>query len=797
MRISNRSALLLLACVLAVSTSHAESAKSLYHKGQQAEARQDFLAAYEAYKAAYDEKPADLRYRSSFERLRFQAAAVHVKHGQQLRQNGELEKALQEFQAAAQIDPSSFIAQQEIVRTRAQIASTTGQPNASQQQEPKRDDILRQRIEQAQGPVALAPINDLSINMHISGDSKTIYQTIGKLAGINILFDPDYVARQLPALELNGVTLQEALSIVSIQSGTFWRPVTPNTIFVAPNTQTKRKDLDQSVVKTFYLTNANSQTEFQDIANTLRTILDITRVQPIAAENAIVVRGTPDQVAAASKIVADLDKSRAEVVVDVAILQVSREKMRNLGFTPSLANGPIGIQLIPPGQTTTTNPNANNGQQSTATSNNGLTLNTFAHLNATDFAVSVPQAQLNALMSDSDTKLLENPEIRASDGQKASLKIGSRIPIATGSFQPGIGGVGINPLVNTQFQYLDVGVNIDVQPTVHLNGDVTLKVTMDISSQTNTVSIGGIEQPVISQRKIDHQIRLREGEVNLMGGIFEDQDQKNYNGIPGLGQIPVLKYIFGSQKIDHTQNEVVFVMIPHLVRDQDVTDLNLRPIDVGTGSGVELRVVPSRPGRGGQGESPTPQAPGQQPTSQPRAAAPSNAAATNPTPAAGGVQPPSPQSATAASAGQEAGAQPASQAVLRFDPASITTTNGGTFTVGVTMNGGTDVASVPIQITYDPKHLSVVKIDNGDFLTRDGQPVALVNRDDVNTGVLVASASRPPGAGGVTGQGTVFTVTLQAKQAGDTVLSITRPGARNSQQQPIQVLGSQMTVKVQ
>ena len=800
MRISNRSTLLLLACVLAVSTSHAESAKSLYHKGQQAEARQNYLEAYEAYKAAYDEKPTDLRYRSSFERMKFQAAAVHVKHGQQLRQNGELEKALQEFQMAAQIDPSSFIAQQEITRTKAQIAAATGQGNTSQL-EPKRDDILRQRIEQAQGPVGLAPINDLSINMHISGDSKTIYQTIGKLAGINILFDPDYVARQLPALELNGVTLQEALSIVSIQSGTFWRPVTPNTIFVAPNTQTKRKDLDQSVVKTFYLTNANSQTEFQDIANTLRTILDITRVQPIAAENALVVRGTPDQVALASKIVGDLDKSRAEVVVDVAILQVSREKMRNLGFTPSLANGPIGIQLIPPGQTTTTNPNTNNGQQSTTTSNNGLTLNTFAHLNATDFAVSVPQAQLNALFSDSDTKLLQNPEIRASDGQKASLKIGSRIPIATGSFQPGSGGVGINPLVNTQFQYLDVGVNIDVQPTVHLNGDVTLKVTMDISSQTNTVSIGGIDQPVISQRKIDHQIRLREGEVNLMGGIFEDQDQKNYTGIPGLGQIPILKYIFGSQKIDHLQNEVVFVLIPHLVRDQDVTDLNLRPIDVGTGTGVELRITPNRPGRGGQGEAPSPQ--GQLQQQQPRTAAPSSPAAQSnpaaaPAPTVGGVQAPPPQSvspATTPSAQQSVA--PSGQAVLRFDPASITTTNGGTFTVGVTMNGGADVASVPLQITYDPKHLSVVKIDNGDFLTKDGQPVALVNRDDVNTGVLVASASRPPGSGGVSGQGTVFTVTLQAKQPGDTVISITRPGARNSQQQPIQVLGSQMTVKVQ
>ncbi|HWC18475.1 MAG TPA: tetratricopeptide repeat protein, partial [Terriglobales bacterium] len=269
MRIAIRSALLLLVCALGVSTGAAESAKSLYHEGQRAEARQDYLAAYDAYKAAYDEKPTDLRFRSAFERLRFQAAAAHVKRGQQLRQNGDLQKALQEFQTAAQIDPSSFIAQQEITRTQAQISGASGQ---STTQEPKRDDLLRQRIEQAQGPVQLAPINDLSINMHISGDSKTIYQTIGKLAGINVLFDPDYVARQLPALELNGVTLQEALSVVSIQSGTFWRPVTPNTIFVAPNTQTKRKDLDQSVVKTFYLTNAASQTEFQDIANTLRTI---------------------------------------------------------------------------------------------------------------------------------------------------------------------------------------------------------------------------------------------------------------------------------------------------------------------------------------------------------------------------------------------------------------------------------------------------------------------------------------------------------------------------------------------
>lgn len=789
MRVSKRTVLVLLAFALVLPASADESAKSLYHKGQQAEARQNYEAAYEAYKAAYEKKPTDLLYRSGYERMRFQAAAIHVHKGQQLRQNGDLPRALAEFQKAAQIDPSSFIAQQEIVRTQQMISEAAG-PQSGAEPQKKKEDILRHRIESAQGPIELAPINDQAITLRISGDSRTVYQTIGKLAGINVLFDPDYVSRQLPVLELNGVTLQDALGLVAVQSNTFWRPVTPNTIFVAANTQQKRKDLDQSVVKTFYLSNASSQTEFQDVANTLRTILEITRVQPIAAENAIVVRGTPDQVALAEKIVNDLDKSRAEVIVDVAILQVSREKIRDLGLQPPTANGPIGIQLTTPNQAVSTNNNNGNGTNNNgvpttpSTNSNGLTLNTFKNLNATNFAVSIPQATLNLLMSDSNTKLLQNPQIRASDGQKATLKIGSRIPVATGSFQPGIGGVGINPLVNTQFQYLDVGVNIDIQPTVHLNGDITLKVTMDISSETNTVDIGGIQQPVIGQKKIEHQIRLKEGEVNMLGGLLEDSDAKNFSGIPGLGSIPILKYIFGHENIDRRQNEVVFVLIPHLVRDQEVTDLNTRAIDVGTANAIELRTAPARPARGSQGESPIPQQNG---APQAQIVAPQN-------PAAG-------LAAANSAAGQPSpstpNTPPPGAAALRFDPPTITTNAGGTFTVNVNMNGGSDIASVPLQITYDPKHLSVVKIDNGDFLTRDGEPVALVHRDDVNSGTLVASAARPPGTAGVSGQGTVFSVTFTAKEKGDTVLSITRPGARNSQQQSIPVLGSQMTVSVQ
>src|SRR5205085_4422289 len=200
-------------------------------------------------------------------------------------------------------------------------------------------------------------------------------------------------------------------------------------------------------------------------------------------------------------------------------------------------------------------------------------------------------------LNDNTVKIIQNPQIRALDGQKATLKIGDRVPVATGSFQPGIGGVGINPLVNTQFQYLDVGVNIDITPKVHQGGEVTLKIALDVSAVTSTTNIGGINQPVIGQRKIEHDIRLREGEVNLMGGILEDQQTKSLSGIPGLAQIPILHYLFAQSTTEHRENEIVFVLIPHIVRGIDLSDLNRRALDVGTASAIELhrasRVVPT------------------------------------------------------------------------------------------------------------------------------------------------------------------------------------------------------------
>jgi general secretion pathway protein D len=778
-RLTGVLALLLMVAVSAFA-SQDRQAKQLYDKGKNAEARQDYISAYNFYHQAYELKPTDLTYRSAYEYVRFLAAASYVHQGQLLEKAGKLQEALTDFEQALAIDPSSFIAQQESNKVRLMIQKTLN-PQATPPSTPESE--LDKRMEQATGPVELAPISQTPITLKLTEDSKTVYETIGRLAGVNVLFDPDYTSRRI-RVDLNGVTLQEALEITALESKTFWRPVTPNTIFVAADTAAKRKELEQSVIRTFYLSNLSQPNELQDMVNILRTLLDTQRLQQFPSQQAIVVRGTPDQIAMAGKLIEDLDKSRPEVVVEVAIMQVTRDKLRNLGINP-----PTSVSIVvqeSPGTTTTTTVNGNagnGGTVTTSTANTGqINLNSLAHLNATNFEVTIPQATANFLMSDSSSKLIQQPEIRASDGQKASLKIGERVPVATGSFQPGIGGVGINPLVNTQFNYIDVGVNIDITPHVHGTDEVTLKLAMDISAVDSYQNIGGIQQPVIGQRKIENEIRMKEGEVNILGGILEDTFTKSLTGIPGLASIPLFRYLFAEESKEVKTNEIVFILIPHIVRAQDIYASNTRAIDVGTANVISLHENPPNNNNG----QPNNNGPG---------------AMNNP------AQPKPPQAQPQSGMGQPASVQPTSaptpaasapmgSPIISFDPPTLDQAVGSTFTVNVNLAGGQNVYSVPLQLTYNPRVLQVLNVSNGPLLAQDGQTVALVNRDDSMAGILQVTASRPPGTSGITGDGSVFTITFQARAPGQATLSINRASLKNAAMQNMPASGSQAIVTV-
>jgi general secretion pathway protein D len=271
------------------------------------------------------------------------------------------------------------------------------------------------------------------------------------------------------------------------------------------------------------------------------------------------------------------------VVIDIAVMEINRDRINTIGTTVPTTDS---IALQAAGGATA-----------------GLVK--IGSLNGSNFVTSVPGASFTLLMSDSNTKILQKPQLRALDNEKATLKIGDRVPIATGSFGAAAGGTN-NLLVNTQFQYLDVGVNIDITPHIHSDHAVTLKMVLEISSVTGVENIGGINQPKIGQRRIEHETRLEDGEINLVGGILEDTETQSMSGYPWLTKIPILKYLFGQENKEHIENEIVFAITPHIVRAEEITDDNLRLIDVGTSNTIGLRYTEPKPTKP---NSPAPQEP--------------------------------------------------------------------------------------------------------------------------------------------------------------------------------------------
>jgi len=793
---------------LSSTALHAESAGSLYKHGQNAEAREDFDTAFNDYQKAYAAAPKDLRYKAAFYRIRVVASAQHVTKGRQLFQGGDLPGATVELLRAAEIDPGNEAAQQELAQVRLKQGVAAPASDVSVPVESSR----QMEMDSIGTPAQLRPVSNEPLTLHMTEDTKVIYQAIGKAAGVNVLFDPDYTSKRIQ-VDLNGVSLLDALRIVGTISSTFWRPVTSNTLFVAQNTRAKRTELDEQAVETFYLTNAWQQNDLNDVQQALRQVIANAKVYGVPSQNAIVVRGTPDELLLAQKLVDDLDKARPEVVVDIAVLEVSKNWERNLGISwPSSAGVALSTSTSSTSCTVGTTGCSSSG---TTTSSGTPTLYDLAHLKATDFQVTIGTATANMLLSDSHTKILQNPRIRCTDAQKATMKIGSRIPIATGSYGTGavgtggvssaLGGLGA---VNTQFQYIDVGVNIEMTPTVHYDHDVTLKMKIEVSSENGTSTISGVTEPIIAQKTSEQVIRLREGEASVLSGILNKTDTISWGGIPGLSSIPGLKYLFGSKDHTTTEDEIVFLLIPHIVRSQDLGPLNLRAIDTGVGTNIDLRhetapislppanSAPNNSAPASQRPGPRSQlgvVPGQSAEAAgPAALAQMRAAADGPPPglASGTVAPPMPATALAPNASQN----PGLRLSLGSQPAPIPV--GTAFQVPVTIDGGTDIAAVPMQITYDPAKLVLVNVNSGEFLSRDQQAVAVVHRDE-GPGLITLNVSRPPGAKGVNGAGVVCILGFQAKAAGETSVVITRPTALNSAQQSLPASGGRTSIQIQ
>jgi general secretion pathway protein D len=729
-----------------------------FNQGVKAETLQDYDSAFLYYQKAAKSDPYNASYKIKLNQARFEAGEFHIKKGLEHRKKGDLQGAAGEFQRALAIDPGSSIAEQELNKTVEMIGEKNRENEAAA--EPPADS---NEPALASMPPQIKPSSHEAHSLKMSNDAKIVFDTIGKLWGINMIYDPDFPARRI-TVELNNVTLDQALEIAELESKAFVKPVTENILFVIPDQPQKRRDYEEQVVKTIYLSNTVQPQDLTEILTGLRQLLDLKRVQQLNSQNAIIVRDTPDRVLIAEKLIHDIDKAKPEVVIQVEVLQARTDRLRDLGVLPgqqaSLAFNPGGTSTSSSttGTTTTTN----------------LTLNQLKHLSTKDYSITLPGATANAVLTDTYTKIIQNPEIRSIEGQPAKLRVGDRVPVATGSFQAGVGvgstgGAGfVNPLVNTQFTYLDVGVNVDVTPRVHPNHEVSLKIKVEVSSVTGTSTIGGIQQPIISQRTIDHDIRLKEGEANILGGLFERTDTRTLNGWPGVAKIPFLRYLFSEDKIDHQDNEVLIVLIPRIVRMPEWTRADMRPLFSGTETNVQIK------------REAEVHAPAQQPTT------------TTPPPAAGNVNP----AATAAAPASAASvANPTAK--IRFEPQSLSLKAGQTATLGVVVENVNDLYSIPLLLQYNPAVISVEELKHGGFLSGGTQEIAIVQQVFKDKGQAIISATRQPNTPGVSGSGTLIGVVIKALAPGSSNLSIVQVNAKDSQQKPIPLVTSEATVEVQ
>ena len=555
-----------------------------YAEGKTHEVKREWDSALEAYEKALSEDPAEVV---------FQAAQAHLDHGLKVRDEGQLGEALLDFQKAYALNPSSSAAEQEVRRTQEMIQRERERIQQTGKEAPPEVRALtpveeekkqtQEKLNRLLPLPELKPLNNEPINLKIANQSpRVLFETVSKIAGINVLWDPDMNpppsgggARNV-SVELNNETLDEALDEIATLTKFFWKPLSTNTIFVTNDNVNKRRDYEDQVLKVFYLSNVNTVQELQEIINAVRTLTEIQRIMPFGSQMAIVVRGEADRVALASKIISDLDKPKAEVVVDILVLQASTTFNRH--FTTALASTGLNVPVVftpRPGLQVVTNPpttptvtptdQPTNPTPTPTTTPSGplaIPISNLKHISRADYSIILPSALLQAALNDVNTKVLQSPQLRSIDNVKATLNIGDREPTATGSFQPGIGGVGINPLVNTQFTYIDVGVNVALTPRVHDNGDVSMHVELDISNVSGTVSLGGLNQPIISQKKVVHDIRMKEGEVNLLGGLIQQQDDKTVTGIPGLSSIPLIRRLFTGEQVDHNKSELLIALKP-------------------------------------------------------------------------------------------------------------------------------------------------------------------------------------------------------------------------------------------
>jgi len=553
----------LLIAVLLPSLACATS--SAFRAGEKAEQIQDYDRAVLEYSKALTQKPNDAQYAQALGRARLRASTEHANLARRLAGRGLYKEALDEYRLALDLNPGSVAIQQAIGDVEAR--------REAGRQFRSIDEIKARAREQSLPGLDLGPEAREPLGLIFRGASlQEAYQALGRAAGINVVFDPDFRDQQV-TLDLRDVPFDQALGALDSSGHTFHRVTDSSIVTIVPDTQAKRREYEQQVVKTFFLSNA----DVKETIDLLRVVLGARRIAPLPGANALTINDTPDKVAAAERIVGIVDKRRAEVVVEVEILQVNRGRLKEYGIYLTSGLDAQGIEGI----ATAIIPNPS--EDFTAADN---------PYDASNLLVTaLPGAVVRLLQNDTSTRVLANPQLRISEGQSAQASFGDQVPVPVTIFASiATGGIAQQPI--TSFEYKNVGVNIDITPRVHHDGEVTLELKLDISA----VGPDGFQGlPTFNSREVTSTIRLADGETNLLAGLILDEERYGMTGIPGVADIPIIGRLFARNKEEAKQTDIVMTLTPHVVRRTEITEADLRSFLVGGDASPLMFDTPPRP----------------------------------------------------------------------------------------------------------------------------------------------------------------------------------------------------------
>jgi len=803
------------------------TASRAFQRGERYAKQGEWDLAVKEFREANKSKPDDIQYRSSLLRAQETAANHHYKQARGFLKERKLDPAVVELQQALYLNPSNAAIQSALksvldmkqaeehykaalkLEEIGKIGESISELNQAVNLDPEQVKYdaalkrLKKQVSESESEETLTLASEKPITLNFKNTNiKDVFDFLSKLSGINIIFDEEVKAHPITVF-VKDVSFQYALNFLLSTNKLFMKKISADTIIVIPKNKMKIDQYQDLQVRTFYINNARSK----EIVNLLRTMLDVKKVYVNEVTNSLTVRDTPDKMKLVEKVIAANDLKEAEVILDVEILELSRTNTLQYGwnFTPGLSSSAT----------------LRDAENLSGTAGFSLTeLSKLIRYPGKNIFVTLPSVVVNLVKQDSDAQTLANPRVRVLNNKQAKFHIGDKIPIQTATVTA-IGGTVSTGAVTSTFEYKDVGIKLTIEPTIHLNNTVTMKLNMEISTLGQPLDFGnGQKQYTFGTRNTETLINLRDGEAVIIGGLIKDEDRKNKIKIPLLGEIPVLGKFFSSTDNQTIKTDILMSITPNIVRNMELPDKDSQIFWSGTEEAYDTKPLfissdtksskpaakvvdktavldsmakqppaPTAPTAAGVVTVPTatpestkPKAaplPGDQPeeppvmeSSQNLSSKPKSAPTTT-----GGLksvpQKPEPISAPTPTVEKK---KPASYPALpagtiEIKPAVYDVSVGQEARFEIIAHEMQDLYGVILTLAYNPKIMEFKTSGEGTLLKNDGQQTSFLYSNNGRTGTLDLYMTRIGDIKGINGTGSIGTFVFQAKSAGTSEIS--------------------------